>query len=328
MSLLILALTGIVLLIIMSFASELLALGSEILEHKFGAGFVGSVILGFITMLPELMFVLIAINAGEVDVAVGSAVGGNILLFTIGYGMVIFIAYRKHGKIIELKPTMKDDLWYLIIASFYLLWASIDRKLTMIDGIILTSFYFVFVIHQFWESKKLESEREHETVITRKEWYKSGGFMLIGAIMILLIAEPFVENIIEISEEIHIAAIVVALIISPIASEMPEKISAFVLTNKSMKGAEIAIANFIGSKVQASTLLFGTMILLHIYLDNGQDALNVSNAMFLIFVAVVTTLVGVAVTYDLKLHLKEGILVIFMYVASILAIFLHQYMRL
>lgn len=92
MSLLLLIVYSLLLLIIMSVASEFLALRSEILEVKFGAGFVGSVILGFITMLPELLFVLIAINEGQVDVAVGSAIGGNILIFTFGYGMVIFIA--------------------------------------------------------------------------------------------------------------------------------------------------------------------------------------------------------------------------------------------
>jgi len=311
-------------LIIMSVASEFLAHGSEILEVKFGAGFVGSVLLGFITMLPELLFVLIAINEGEVDVAVGSAIGGNILIFTIGYGMVIFIAYRKHGEIIQLKPTMKDDLWYLIIASFYLLIASIDRKLNLIDGIILTGLYFVFVIHQIWETKRLESEAEHDTEITRKQWYRSGGLMLLGGAIILAVAEPFVHIIIDISDELGITVIIVALIISPIASEMPEKISAFVLTNKSMKGAEIAIANFIGSKVQASTLLFGLMILLHIYMDNGQDVLDVSEAMFLIFVAVFTTIVGVAITYDLKLHVNEGIAVVILYGISIGAILIYQ----
>ena len=59
------------LLIVISLASELLARGSEVLEHKFGPNFVGSVILGFITMLPELIFVLVAVFAMQPDVAVG-----------------------------------------------------------------------------------------------------------------------------------------------------------------------------------------------------------------------------------------------------------------
>jgi hypothetical protein len=66
------------------------------------------------------------------------------------------------------------------------------------------------------------------------------------------------------------------------------------------------------------------MILLHIYLDNGQSVLNVTDSMFLIFIAIFTTIVGVAITYDLKLHVKEGIAVIFLYVLSIGAVFLSQ----
>lgn len=50
------------LLIIFAVASELLAKGSEILEIKFGTGFTGSVVLGFITMLPELIFLLVAMH--------------------------------------------------------------------------------------------------------------------------------------------------------------------------------------------------------------------------------------------------------------------------
>ncbi|MHA2253259.1 MAG: sodium:calcium antiporter [Candidatus Kariarchaeaceae archaeon] len=323
MSLVSLILIALGLLLIIVFASELLVLGAEILEHKFGAGFVGSVILGFITMLPELLFVLVAINEDETDIAVGSAVGGNILLFTLGYGLVILIAYIKHKEIITLQPTMRDDLWYLLISAFYLLIASLDRKFTIFDGVVLSLAYIVFVLHQYWESKKI-SEEKGDPGLTRKQWIRSTIFMVAGGLLIIGAAEPFVHNIVDISEEIAISAVILALIISPLASEMPEKISAFVLANKSMAGAEVAVANFIGSKVQTGTLLFGSMILFHIWKDNGQDTLVVTDSMFQIFVAVFTTITGVMVTYDLKLKLKEGIFVVILYFVSIFAIILFE----
>lgn len=86
----------------------------------------------------------------------------------------------------------------------------------------------------------------------------------------------------------------------------------------------MAIANFIGSKVQAGTLLFGSMILLHIFLPNGHDSLIVSNAMLQIFFAVFTTIVGVAVTYDLKLKLKEGVLVIVLYAVTLTVMIVNE----
>ncbi|MHA2339073.1 MAG: sodium:calcium antiporter, partial [Candidatus Hodarchaeales archaeon] len=77
----------VILLILMSVAAELIVKGAEILEHKFGSAFVGAIILGFITTLPELIFVIIAVLAMEQQIALGSAIGGNILLFTLGYGL-------------------------------------------------------------------------------------------------------------------------------------------------------------------------------------------------------------------------------------------------
>ncbi|MFX1513345.1 MAG: sodium:calcium antiporter, partial [Promethearchaeota archaeon] len=61
-------------LILMSIAAILISEGAEILEKVFGIGFVGAVILGFITTAPELVFVIVAASRVETyEVAVGSA---------------------------------------------------------------------------------------------------------------------------------------------------------------------------------------------------------------------------------------------------------------
>lgn len=318
------------LLLIIAFSSELLAKGSHVLEVKFGAGFTGSVVLGFITMLPELIFVLVAVNEAVhaettdkkselLDVALGSAVGGNILLFTLGFAMVILIAYFKHGEMIQLPTTLKDDLIYLLVASMYLLITSSKGYYAWYDGALLILLYLIFAIHQYIETKNLVYEEEHDNdpdpIITRKKWTQSISFLLLGGIGILLAAEPFVHAIIEISVETGVSSIILALIISPIASELPEKISAFVLSSQSLKGAEIAVANFIGSKVQASTLLFGGMILFKIFGD-GQ-VYPVGTNFIQLMLAILTTIVGVWITYDLKLKLKEGWLVLVLYFVSV-----------
>ncbi len=318
MSLLLVSLWALFLLIMLGVSSEFLAKGSEILEKKFGSGFTGSVILGFITMLPELIFVIAAVKKMEYDVALGSAVGGNILLFTIGFGMVILLAYYKHKEIIRLPKTMKDDLWYLLIATIYLLLTSLKGSFNLIDGIVLFGAYIVFVAHQYIETRNIENEHKEET--TSKQWGKSIALMLIGTIGLLLTAEPFVESIIEVSDLTGIPALVLALIISPIASELPEKISAFSLSMKSLKGAEVAVANFIGSKVQASTLLFGGMII-YKYILTGSEFVIGENFIQLML-AVLTTLVGVWISYDLRLKLKEGALVVFLYVVSVTLVFI------
>lgn len=309
-------------------ASELLAKGSEVLEHKFGAGFTGSVVLGFITMLPELIFVLVAVNEVSkftnpvkqeelLDIALGSAVGGNILLFTLGYGMVILFSYYKHKEIIKLPATLKDDLIFLLVASVYLLLTSLKGYFNMFDGIILFMLYVIFVAWQYIETKKIVDIHEgtSDEGISRKQWNKSILFLVIGGVVLLLVAEPFVHVIIGISDKTGVPAIILAIVISPMASELPEKIFAFVLTSRSLAGAKIAVANFIGSKVQASTLLFGSMIIYKIILTGSN--FEVGNNFIQIMLAVLTTIVGVWITYDLKLKLKEGWFVLVLYFITI-----------
>ncbi len=314
-------------MIVLAVSSEFLAKGAEVLETKFGAGFVGSVILGFITMLPELVFVMVAIRAGESDVAVGSAVGGNILLFTIGLGLVILLAIWRHGEHIHLSHLMRDDFFYLFISSLYLIFASLDGSFGFFDGIVLCILYLAFVIHQYWETRRYpegihpKDNRETKPEKEEKEIKitKNILFFIIGTIGILWAAEPFVESIVEISIETGIPALFLSLVISPIASEMPEKISSLILTLNSMTGAEMAVANFVGSKIQANTLLFGSMVLYFISL-NGTP-LSVTKVFLDIMVAIITTLVGTFILIDLKLKKKEGLLILILYLVAIFVVY-------
>jgi len=75
---------AIALMLMFWLSAEILSRGIERLERFLGQGMTGGVILGFITSLPETIFVVIATLSGSYDVSLGSAVGGNIILFTIG----------------------------------------------------------------------------------------------------------------------------------------------------------------------------------------------------------------------------------------------------
>ncbi len=332
MSLVLAILKAVFFLIVLALSSELLAKGAEILEDRFGAGFVGSVILGFITMLPELIFVLIAVKASEVDVALGSAIGGNILLFTFGLGLVILLAFWKHGQAIQISRLLRDDLAYLFVSSIIILIFAFDHKFQLLDGLILIGIYLVFIIHQYWETKKYPmgyhpDDKQYSKTIEnanmdkteKKNMKQSIFYFIIGGVGILVAAEPFVESLVEISFETGIPALFLSLIISPLASEMPEKISALILTIKSMTGAEMAVANFIGSKIQANSLLFGAMIVYFFYLNDS--AFPVGDSFIDIMITILVTILGVYVFLDLKLNKKEGILVFILYILSLIVLY-------
>ncbi|MFX0093305.1 MAG: sodium:calcium antiporter [Candidatus Hodarchaeota archaeon] len=319
-------------LIIMSIAAELISRGAEVLEKRFGAGFVGAVVLGFITTLPELVFVIIAVRAMEYDIAMGSAIGGNILLFTVGYGMVIVLAFVFHRKSITLENVhLRDDMWYLLISCILILFAALDGVFQWYEGVILICIYVVYVIHQFFESRgffifpsESQPQKEEESEPPEEEPIRSklSVFLLVlGGVLLLLVAEPFVHAIGALSLAIGISPLILSLVVSPLASEMPEKISAFVLTIKDLKGAEMAIANFIGSKVMNNSLLFGVMIIMASFVV-GVEITDTSRDILLLLVMMLTTVIGVKLTYDLKLKPKEGILALALYIIAVGAVFI------
>ena len=81
-----------------------------------------------------------------------------------------------------------------------------------------------------------------------------------GTLGILVAAGPFIDSLQTFSEDIGVSTIVLAVIISPIAGEMPEKISMMILARKGAAGTAIAIANVLGSKILNNSLLLGVAI--------------------------------------------------------------------
>lgn len=65
-----------------------------------GAGFVGSVLVAFITSLPELITVLAAVRIGAYDMAVGNLFGSNIFnMFALGFTDLLYTQGRFLGAI-------------------------------------------------------------------------------------------------------------------------------------------------------------------------------------------------------------------------------------
>jgi Ca2+/Na+ antiporter len=73
-------------------------------------------------------------------------------------------------------------------------------------------------------------------------------------------------------------------VIGPIASEMPEKIAAYITVGRNARLAEISVCNFIGSRVNHTTLLLATIPIVAAFQGRGNVE-GVINPLFYIMVA-------------------------------------------
>lgn len=249
------------LLVIFGVAAEFIARGTEKMETLLGQGMAGGVILGFMSALPETIFVIVASLSGYYAVAVATALGGNVLLFTLGIGLIGVAYFSKWKTDVVLKEDYHVDIAFLILSTFALLLLLVYGKLDAVSGILLFLIYAVYIAYRYLQAHS----RLMMHIGTRRGriiLFEGLVFMLIGVGMIALVSGYFIKDIINVAGILAIPAIWLALIIAPMAADLEELISAYKLSRRTPGGGSTAIVGFIGSKLENNTILVGIIGLL------------------------------------------------------------------
>jgi cation:H+ antiporter len=336
----------------LTLASWILSYGAEHLSEKYGAKFVGRVLLSIATTLPEIAIVIYAAANGSYGVAIGSGLGSNLLMMTLGLAIMLIIATTKLSKA-PLKhidvSTFKNDMLFLIIAAVISFVLFLDGY-NYIDGFIFLGIFGGYIVLSLYEMKIENKKKVINTTNTNanndstnnddddkkkiiieknisynnKKFIKAIGAFLIGAIGILFGAEPFIHSLEGVSVEFGVSAVILAVIISPIAGEMPEKISMMLLARKGAAGAAIAIANVLGSKILNNTLLLAVAVFAAMYSFGFYETIEITEMLYyqIILVTVVTIIAVLPMMFRKKIGLRFGMILLFMYIVGILIQFL------
>ena len=317
------------------FASWILSYGAEHLSVKFGAKFVGRTLLSVATTLPEIAIVIYAASVGLYEVAIGAGLGSNILMMTLGLAIMLIIATTRLSKA-PLKridvSTFKVDKVFLLVSALISAILLLDGY-NFIDGFIFVGMFVAYVLIAFIEMKREQKISEPVVVNTlegkslttpahiltnKNDMTKAILAFIAGTIGILVGAGPFIQSLQTFSEDIGVSTIVLAVIISPIAGEMPEKISMMILARKGAAGTAIAIANVLGSKILNNSLLLGVAILAAMY--HGGFFTTIPNSELLWFqmmLATSITVVALIPLFKKYIGIRVGIFLVGLYILSI-----------
>jgi cation:H+ antiporter len=301
-------------------ASFFLSNGAESLSHFLGGKFVGRTLLSIATTLPEILIVFYASKVALYGVSLGSALGSNILMMSLGLAVMILIATtrlsKKAVKEINIEG-FKLDMVFLVLTAILGVVMFIDGY-GVIDGFIFLVLFILYLIFAFHESRCERPLDIEKKPITVKSVTKASLLFLVGTVGTLLCAEPFVHSLEGFAGGIGVSGAVLAVILSPLAGEMPEKISVMLLASKGERGVSISIANVLGSKVLNNTLLLSIMIF-GATLFHGIDATINPNGLlkFQVYWTGILTILAVSLMFDRKLTLSDGITLTILYIASI-----------
>ncbi len=237
-------------------AAELVADGTDKIEPLMGQGMAGGVVLGLLGSLPETIFVIIAVLAGSPGVAIGSAIGGNIILFTLGLGAVAIAYNIKWREPLRMKEDYHVELYFLGASSVGIILLILYGSLNLWSGLLLSAPYVVYILYRYRKARRM-MRRSVRDPAARKLLLRGLAMMSAGIVMVTVLSGYFVQAINQLAGALGIAAIWLALVISPIAADLDENISGYRLAVRSRGGGSTAIVSYMGSKLQNNTLLLG-----------------------------------------------------------------------
>lgn len=239
--------------------------------------------------------------------ALGSAIGGNVLLFTLGIGLVGLFYALKWRSTLQISSEYSVENVFLIISSVAMLLVLIYGKLDIISGLLLILIYIIYVVYRVIKFRGEGGSRKEGNLV------KPIIFIIAGGILLVVFSHYFVDYINEISTMFNVPAIWLSLLIAPIAGELEEKISAFRLIQMSKDGGSLSILSFVGSKIENATVLLGIIGLFTDY------KLQVALPEYIS--ALVANIIAIYVLFDKRLRTIESTILIGVYIVMVILSF-------
>ncbi|MDE1851384.1 MAG: sodium:calcium antiporter [Candidatus Micrarchaeota archaeon] len=296
-------------------AAELVARATGKLEPLLGQGMAGGVILGLMGALPETMFVIIAMLHGSDGVALGSALGGNVILFTLGIGIVGIVYAMKWKQPIVMKEDYHVESIFLLVATLAMVVLLIYGNLGKLSGVLLILIYAVYLGYRYAKSRKQIYARTRNSA-ARKIMAEGMVMLAIGTIIVLLLSETFVHLLTGLSNAISVPAIWLALVISPLAAELEENLGAYKIATKTHGGGSTAIVSFIGGKLQNNTVLLGIIGIL------ASSPVSLHGSMSAFIAVIVINMLALWAMSNGRVTLLNGISLVVLYFVAIAVTYL------
>ncbi|MGI5940147.1 MAG: sodium:calcium antiporter [Thermoleophilia bacterium] len=263
----------IVFLLIVAFAvilvgCELFVNGIEWFGRKLnlGEGVVGSVLAAVGTALPETVIPLIAILFSEGDagneIGIGAILGAPFMLATLamfmcGLSVVIFSMTGKRERTLRFNKTiMRRDLSFFLVAYAIAVLAGIldigNFRYVVAVGLIVG--YGAYVRQTAKTEGDLEGECRPLFFHRRADspQLKLVILQIIVALAAIIFgADLFVTELTKAAEALKVPALIVSLLITPFATELPEKFNSVMWMGQ--KKDTLALGNITGAMVFQST---------------------------------------------------------------------------
>ncbi|WP_433346276.1 sodium:calcium antiporter [Microtetraspora malaysiensis] len=256
---------------------------------------VGTILAAFGTALPESVVTLVAVTTGDTEeaknIGVGAAMGGPLALATVAYGVsgVVLLVHRRKrraavmvggsgaveadppegsaqalGTARDMARLAKDQKWFLPIFIVKVGLGLVAFAFKPVLGLLFFAAYAVY----FWREIRAGHDEDDELELEPLKFQPKAASPATWAVIaqtlatlavIFFASRLFVNQLEIIGPMIGLSASVTALLLSPIATELPETMNAIIWIRQGK--TKLALANISGAMMIQATVPSGLGLL-------------------------------------------------------------------
>jgi cation:H+ antiporter len=187
----------------------------------------------------------------------------------------------------------------------------VDQQLSAIEGYLLLAAYTGFIIYITHHVNHTELHK-HAKINVQKLW-KLLVRAIVGVLGLLIFSTQIVDAAILLAQKLHISSSVIGMLVIALGTNIPELTMA--IRSRNLEENKLAAGNFLGS----ACVNIGILGLLGIM----NDAATIKNAEqffpLLVLLTITIVLFGILAWTDSKLTRREGVVLLSLYLALLVA---------
>jgi cation:H+ antiporter len=236
-------------LAVLSLAADRFVYGASALAKNMGISpmIIGLTIVAMGSSAPEIIVSATASLNGNVNTAVGNAIGSNITNIALVLGLTALLK-----PLLIASSTLKREMPVLLLVSLLATYMLSDLILSRFEGTILIILFFLVIAALIWLSFHLEKDdpliAETESEIPSDvPNSKAIMWLIAGLVLLPLSAGYMVDSAVIIAKALGLSDLVIGLTIIAIGTSLPELAASIagVLKNED----DMALGNIIGSNI-------------------------------------------------------------------------------
>jgi cation:H+ antiporter len=287
-------------LVVILIAAEVFTNALEHLGERLGIseGVTGSIFAAVGTALPETLVPLLAIfsytsasgdsHAGH-DIGVGAILGAPLMLATLSLSLMALSVWKRRGSNGHIRPERSGlvrDLNFFILAFIFATIAMFvphtEALVRYGISILMVLIYFVYVLMTIKASRGLVEEghatEAEDVMMLAKVGLPTNMItitlqLVIGLGLLIFGAKGFINEVETAAAILGVSALLLSLLIIPIATELPEKVNSILWIRKGKD--TLAFGNITGAMVFQGTLLPAIGIMLTDWAPRTEVALGI-----------------------------------------------------